>query len=99
VNRKLPVGICLCCGGSIDVLRNGRAATGSAAGRFLNVTASWGAGDPHGRSDDTARGVGIDGRCQSEEEYGSGEGLEEHLNNEWMKVRRMAGGSAIDRLC
>jgi hypothetical protein len=74
-------------------LRNVYSATGSAFGRLLNVAGSWVA-DAEGRSDDT---VGSDGGCQSEEEYGSGEGLGEHLDNEWMKVRRMAAGSARDR--
>jgi hypothetical protein len=77
-------------------LRNGDTATGSAVGRMLNVAGSWGAADAEGRSDDT---LGSDGGCQSEEEYGSGEGFGEHLNNECMKVGRMAAGSTRDRLC
>jgi hypothetical protein len=68
---------------------------------YVALSWAWGA---QGRSDDTSAlglgsGVlGIDGGCQSKEEEGSGEGLEEHLDNEWMKVRRMAAG-ARDRLC
>ena len=69
---------------------------------MLNVADSW-VGVVQGRSEDTAgalgTGLGIDRECQSEDEYGSGEGFGEHLNNEWMKVRRMAAGSARDRLC
>jgi hypothetical protein len=57
---------------------------------MLNVAGFWGAGDAEGRSDDT---LGSDRGCQSEEEYGSGEGLGEHIDNEWMK------GLARDRLC
>jgi hypothetical protein len=89
-NLKLSARLCLNRGGRIDVLRNGHTATGAGVGRMLNVAGFWGAGDAEGRSDDT---LGSDGGCQSEEEYGSGEGLGEHLNNEWMKV------SARDRLC
>ena len=63
---------------------------------MLNVASSWIAADTEGRSDNT---VGIDGGCQSEEEYGSGEGLGEHLDNEWMKESGMAAGSTRDRLC
>jgi hypothetical protein len=69
-----------------------------------NVVNPW-VGVAQGRSEDTAAfgtaigtGLGIDRGCQSKEECGSGEGVEEHLNNEWMKVRRMAEGSAGDRL-
>ena len=73
---------------------------------MLYVGLSW-AGSAQGRSDDTAAlglgsaVLGIDGGCQSEEEEGSGDGLEEHFDNECMKVRRMAAGSesARDRLC
>ena len=65
---------------------------------MLNVAGSW-VGVGQGRSEDTARALGIDRGCQSEEEYGSGEGFGKHLNKEWMKVRRMAAGSARDRLC
>ena len=36
--------------------------------------------------------LGIDGGCQSEQEYGSGEGLGVHFNNGRVKVRRMAAG-------
>jgi hypothetical protein len=43
-------------------------------------------------------GLGIGRGCQSEEEYGSGEGVEEHFENECVEVRRMAAGSARDRL-
>ena len=93
--RKLSVCVCRNRGGSIEVLTNVYIATGSCFGRMLNVAGSWVAG-AEGRSDDT---LGSDGGCQSEEEYGSGEGLGEHLNNEWMKVRRMTAGSAGDRLC
>jgi hypothetical protein len=39
---------------------------------MLNVASCWVAADAEGRSDDT---VGIDRGCQSEEEYGSDEGL------------------------
>ena len=95
-NLKLSVCICLNSVGRIEVLSNGYTATGSGVGRMLNVAGSWAAADAEGRSDDT---VGSDGGCQSKEEYGSGEGLGEHLDNEWMKVRRMAGGSTRDRLC
>ena len=77
-------------------MRNGDSATGSGVGRMLNVASSWTTADAEGRSDDT---VGIDGGCQGEEEHGSGKGLGEHLNNEWMKVSRMAAGSTRDRLC
>ena len=77
------------------MLRNGHIATGSAVGRMLNVAGSWVA-DAEGRSDGT---LGSDGGCQSEEEQGSGEGLGEHLNNGWIEVRRMAAGSARERLC
>jgi hypothetical protein len=69
-----------------------------------NVVNPW-AGVAQGRSEDTAAvgtacgtGLGIDRGCQSKEECGSGEGVEEHLNNECVKVRRMAGGAARDRL-
>lgn len=96
-NLKLIVCICLNCVGSIDVLRNGLIATGSATGRLLNVAGSWGAADAQGRRNDTAILVGIDGGRQSEEDYGSGERLEEHLNNGWMEVRRVAAGLARDR--
>jgi hypothetical protein len=63
---------------------------------MLNVARSWATADAKGRSDDT---VGIDGGCQSEEEYGSGEGLGEHLDNKWMKERKMAARSARDGQC
>jgi hypothetical protein len=92
-NLKLSACICRNSAGTIDVLRNGNTATGSAVGRMLNVAGSW-VTDTEGRGDDT---VGSDRRCQSEEEYRSGEGLGEHLNNEWMELRRMAARSARDR--
>jgi hypothetical protein len=88
--------VCRNSGGRIDVLTNGNTATGSALGRMLNVAGSWSAGDAEGRRDGT---LGSDGGRQSEEEYGSGEGLGEHLSNEWMEVCRMEAGSARDRLC
>ena len=58
--------------GIIEVLRNGDIATGSTCGRFLNIAGSWAAGDAEARGE---ANLGIDGGCQSEEEYGSGEGL------------------------
>jgi len=74
-----PVSVCLNSAGRIDVLINGNTATGSAVGRMLNVAGSWSAADAESRSDDT---LGSDGGRQSEEKYGSGEGLGEHLNKE-----------------
>ena len=74
---------------TIDVLSNVHVATGSAAGRMLDIAGSR-VGVGQGRSEDTARALGIDRGCQSEEEYGSDEGFGEHLNKEWMKVRRIA---------
>ena len=91
---ELFVCVCLNSLGRIDVLSNVNTATGSALGRMLNVAGSWSAGDAEGRRDGT---LGSDGGRQSEEEYGSGEGLGEHLSNEWMKVRRVAARSARDR--
>ena len=75
---ELSVSVCLNSGRCIDVLSNGYSATGSGVGRMLNVARSWATADAEGRSKDA---VGIDGGCQSEEEYGSGEGLGEHLDN------------------
>ena len=64
---------------------------------MLNVAGSWSTTNAEGGSDDT---VGSDRGCQSEEEYyGSGEGLGEHLDNECMKVRRVAARSARDGTC
>ena len=77
--RELPVSVCRNSGRCIDVLSNGYSATGSGVGRMLNVARSWTTADAEGRSKDA---VGIGGGCQSEEEYGSGEGLREHLDNE-----------------
>ena len=77
--HKPSVFVCLDSVGRIEVLSNGYSATGSGVGRMLNVARSWATADAEGRSDDT---VGIDEGCQSEEEYGSGEGLGEHFNNE-----------------
>jgi len=56
---------------------------------LLDVAGSWAAADAEGRSDGT---LGTDKGCQSEKEYGSGEGLGQHLNDEWMEVRRMVAG-------
>jgi hypothetical protein len=66
---------------------------------MLNVAGYW-VGVGQGRSEDTARALGIDRGCQSEEEYGSGEGFGEHLNKEWMKVRRIAalGIDCVERV-
>ena len=94
--RKLTASVCLDSLGRIDVLGDGYTATGRGIGRFQNVVGSWAAADAEGRTDDTA---GIDGGRQSKEEDGSGKGLGEHLNNEWMKVRRMTVGTARDGLC
>ena len=63
---------------------------------MLSVAGNWGVGEADGRSEDT---IGIDGGCQSKKEYECGEGLGQHLNNEWIEVGRMAAGSARDRLC
>ena len=102
LDAKLHVTVHRNRGRAIDVLSNVHVATGSAAGRMLNVAGYW-VGVGQGRSEDTAgapgAGLGIDRGCQSEEEYGSGERFGKHLNKEWMKVRRMAAGSARDRLC
>jgi hypothetical protein len=92
---KLSVSVCHNGLGRIEILRNGYSATGIGFGRMLNVTRYWVDAAAEGRRDDS---VGIDEGCQSEEEYGSGEGLGEHFNNEWIKERRMAAGSARDRL-
>ena len=77
--REMSISVCLNSAGCIDVLGNGYIATGSGLGRLLNVARCWVAADAEGRRDET---VGIDEGCQSEEDYGSGEGLGEHLNNE-----------------
>jgi hypothetical protein len=69
-NLKLPVCICLNRVGTIEVLSNGYIATGGGVGRMLNVAGCWAAGEAEAGSDDA---VGIDGGCQSEEEYGSDE--------------------------
>ena len=52
------------------MLSNGYIATGGGVGRMLNVAGCWAAGEAEAGSDDA---VGIDGGCQSEEEYGSDE--------------------------
>lgn len=99
LNLKRSVCSSLNRGGTSEVTSNGNIATGSVLGRMLNVVGSW-VGIAQGRHHDNAFPVpGIDGGRQSEEECGSGNGFEEHLNNEWMKVRGMAAGSARDRLC
>jgi hypothetical protein len=99
VRRKFSITVCRKSGGRIEVWTNGHIATRSGLGRTLNVVGPWVAEAAQGRRDDNAALGGIDGGRQSEEEYGSGERLGEHLNNEWMEVCRMAAGSAKDRLC
>jgi hypothetical protein len=90
---ELFVCVCLNSLGKIDVLSNVNTATGSVVGGMLNVAGTWSVAAAEVRSDDR---LGSDGGRQSEE-YESGEGLGEHLSNEWMKVRRVAARSARDR--
>ena len=78
-SQKGSICICRNRGGGIEGLSDVYVATGMVGGRTLNVAEYWGSFDTESRSNDS---LGIDGGRQNEEEYGSGEGLGEHLDKQ-----------------
>jgi hypothetical protein len=79
VGRKVSTCICRNRSGTIEVLSDVYIATGLAAGRVLNVALFWDTFNAESRINGS---LGIDGRRQNKEEYGSGEEFGEHLNKQ-----------------
>ena len=78
-NIKASTSIYLNRGGRVEGLRNVYFATGIISGRLLSIADCWG---PVEAETVFNANLGIDGGRQSKEEYGSGEGLGEHLDKQ-----------------
>ena len=78
-NIKASTSVCRDRGGRTKGLRNAYFATGIISGRLLSIADCWGSAEAETIFN---ANLGIDGGRQSKEEYGSGEGLGEHLDKQ-----------------